>query len=276
MNIHWVLRSAILITICLILVSGNVMAIRPTSALYDKTGLTTTIDATCYGTLLVEHDMEWEQTNTGDGNIKNNTLVGEEARADLTYRENTLAVSGTSKYTKEYSMNGANVSDGRDNLGVRHTINYQADKSQNGLMLWDEQGTISAAGRASETLNGGKCVFANSADDGAAGFVGYVSAGSTMNVEEVAAATSLGSRAISGDSKVPVNLRYSFDAQGLDTDSKDKLATGSASINMDTSFEVYDKTTVNSNTTTKIQDYQKTQARGLFDLAQSVGYTSTY
>jgi hypothetical protein len=86
----------------------------------------------------------------------------------------------------------------------------------------------------------------------------------------------MGGRSISDNSKVPVSLRYSFDAQGLDTDTKDKLGTGSAEIYMDTSFEVYDKLTEDSNTTTKIQDYQRTQARGLFDLAQTVGYTSTY
>lgn len=262
----------------MLLIPGLVAAIRPTSALYDKTGLSTTIDATCIGTLLVQHNMEWEQTNVPQGNLKNNQLVDNEVRTDTTYRENTMAAAGSTKYTKEYTMDGTNATAGNDNLNVRHTVNYQADESQNGLMLWDEQGTISQYGRGNASDNGTvKCVFAGSnANGGSAGFAGTVSAGSLMNVEEVAAVTQMGGRSITKDSKIPVSLKYSFDAQGLDTDTKDKLATGSASVYQDTNFEIYDKTQVNSNTTTKIQDSQNTQARGLFDLAQTVGYTSTY
>jgi hypothetical protein len=270
-------RFFALLMVGLLLLPGFVAAIRPTSALYDQTGITSTIDATCIGTLMVQHNMEWEQTNTPEGNINSATLQGNEVRTDTTYRENTMAVAGTTRYTKEYSMDGSNASAGSDNLGVRHTVNYQADETQNGLMLWDEQATISQYGRGNSTDSGTlKCVFATGGESGAAGFGGFVSAGSLMNVEEVAAVTQMGGRSISDNSKVPVSLRYSFDAQGLDTDTKDKLGTGSAEIYMDTSFEVYDKLTEDSNTTTKIQDYQRTQARGLFDLAQTVGYTSTY
>jgi len=263
--------------VSLLLLPGFSVAIRPTSALYDETGITSTIDATCIGTMMVQHEMEWEQTNTPEGNVKSSTLQSNEVRTDITYREDTMAVAGSTRYTKEYSMDGSNASAGMDNLAARHTVNYQADESQNGLMLWDEQGTISQYGRANSTENGVmKCVFASGGDTGVAGFGGSVSAGSLMNVEEVAAVTQMGGRSISDNSKVPVSLRYSFDAQGLDTDTKDKLATGSAEVGMTTNFETYDKETVNSNTTTKIYDDQRTQMRGLFDLAQSVGYSSTY
>jgi hypothetical protein len=147
-------------------------------------------------------------------------------------------------------------------------------------MLWDESGTISQWGRGTTNDTTMRCVFAQGGDSGAAGFGGFVQAGSLMDVEEVAAVTQMGGRMISDNSKVPVSLRYSFDAQGLDTDSKDKLATGAATVYQNTHFETYDKTNNHdmggSNTTTMIQDYQSTQARGLFDLAQTVGYTSTY
>lgn len=266
----------VLLMVCLLVLPGYVAAIRPTSALYDKTGLTTTIDATCIGTLIVEHDMEWEQTNTPDGNLNSATLHGDEVRTDTTYRESTMAVAGSTRYTKDYSMDGSNASQGQDNLEVRHTVNYQADESQNGKMLWDEQGTIAQWGRGTTNETETKCVFATGGSTGAAGFGGYVSAGSLMDVEEVAAVTQMGGRMISGDSQVPVNLRYAFDAQGLDTDTKDKLATGSAQVYQNTHFEVYDKTTdLASNMTTNIDDRQSTQVRGLFDLAQTVGYTST-
>lgn len=261
----------------LILLPGTVAAIRPTSALYDKTGLDTTIDATCIGTLVVDHDMEWEQTSTPEGNLNSATLKGDEVRTDTTYREDTLAASGSTKYTKDFTMDGSNASAGNDNLGVRHTVNYQADNTQGGQMLWDEQGTITQYGRGTtNTSSSPKCVFASGGDTGAAGFGGYVSAGSLMDVQEVAAVTQMGGRMIASDSKTPVNLKYAFDAQGLDTDTKDKLATGSASVYQDTHFEAYDKKTVDSNMTTKIDDHQNTQARGLFDLAQTVGYTSTF
>lgn len=267
----------VLLMVVLLLLPGFVAAIRPTSALYDKTGLTTTIDATCIGTLMVDHDMEWEQTNTPNGNINSNTLQGDEVRTDTTYREDTMAVAGSTKYTKEFGMDGSNATAGSDNLAVRHMVNYQADQSQNGLMLWDEQGTITQHGRGTTNSTAPlKCVFASGGETGAGGFAGSVSAGSLMNVEEVAAVTQLGGTSIAENSKIPVSLRYNFDAQGLDTDTKDKLASGSASVYQTTDFETYDKTTVASNTTTKIRDEQNTQVRGLFDLAQTVGYSSTY
>lgn len=262
--------------ICLLFTPMWASAVRPTSALYDETGITTTIDATCIGSLLVNHDMEWQQSNSVNGNVKNNTLANDETRAIFTYRENTLAASGSARYTKEYSMDGSNVSEGRDNLNARHTINYQSDPTQSGAMLWDEEGTISLAGHAINSLDTGRCVFATNGANAGAGFIGSVDAGSMMNVEEVAAVTQLGARAISPSSTVPVSLRYSFDAQGLDTDNKDRLATGSAEVTMNTNFEVFDTKARDSNTTTMIKDRQRTVARGLFDLAQTVGYASTY
>lgn len=270
-------RVAVLLILGMFLLPGFASAIRPTNALYDKTGVTTTIDATCIGTLMVNHDMEWEQGNSPQGNLNNNSLVGDEVRTDITYREDTMAVAGSTKYTKEYSMDGSNASAGSDNLEVRHTVNYQADQSQNGLMLWDEQGTISQNGRGTTNETSAlRCVFASGGESGAAGFSGFVSAGSLMNVEEVAAVTQMGGRSIAENSKIPVSLRYNFDAQGLDTDTKDNLGTGSAMVYQDTSFEVYNKDSTSSNTTTRIRDSQETQVRGLFDLAQQVGYTSTY
>lgn len=259
----------------LFILPGFVSAIRPTSALYDQTGLTTTIDATCIGTLVVDHDMEWEQTNVPYGNLNSATLQGDEVRTDTTYRENTLAAYGTTRYTKDFSMDGSNATQGTDNLGVRHTINYLANESEGGQMLYDEQGTITQYGMGTTNDTEIKCVFA-SGTSGAGGFGGYVSAGSLMDVKEVAAVTQMGGRMISADAKTPVNLRYAFDAQGLDTDTKDKLATGSASVYQTTNFETYGTDSSSSNTTTKIYDQQNTQARGLFDLAQTVGYTSTF
>jgi hypothetical protein len=268
-------RFLVLLMIGLFILPGFVSAIRPTSALYDQTGLTTTIDATCIGTLVVDHDMDWGQTNTPDGDIHSATLRGDEVRTDTTYRENTLAASGTTKYTKDFSMDGSNATQGTDNLGVRHTINYLANESEGGQMLYDEQGTITQYGRGTPNNTEIKCVFA-SGSGGAAGFGGYVSAGSLMDVKEVAAVTQMGGRMISADAKTPTNLRYAFDAQGVDSDTKDKLATGSASVYQNTNFETYGKDPSSTNTTTKIDDRQNTQARGLFDLAQTVGYTSTY
>ncbi|MFH0966995.1 MAG: hypothetical protein V1862_04845 [Methanobacteriota archaeon] len=272
-KLRWML---VLIMVVLLLLPGFGAAIRPTSALYDKTGLTTTIDATCIGTLMVDHDMEWQQGNSPNGDLKDNTLQGDEVRTDITYHEDTMAVAGSTKYSKEYSMDGSNATAGTDNLGVRHMVNYEADESQNGLMLWDESGTISQYGTGTNNETAPlKCVFASNGETGAGAFAGSVSAGSLMNVEEVALVTQMGGSSIADNAKVPVSLRYNFDAQGLDTDTKDKLASGSASVYTNTGFETYNKNPEDANTTTMIRDHQNTQVRGLFDLAQTVGYTST-
>jgi hypothetical protein len=100
-----------------------------------------------------------------------------------------------------------------------------------------------------------------------------------MDVKEVAAVTTVGGRAISESSSVPVNLRYGFDAQGLGTDGNNTLAKGSAEVYMRTDFKVYDnvynQTVTGGNQTTRITDRQRTVASGLFDLAQTHEFSST-
>ena len=277
MNACKLRRVSTLLIIILVLTTGWASAVRPTSALYDQTGITTTIDATCIGTLLVNHDMEWQQTNLPGGDLANNTLSPDETRAIFTYRENTLAATGTTKYTKEFNMDGSNVSEGRDNLYARHTVNYQADQSQSGTMLWDEEATITSLGAATSGADVGRCVFASGSSSNGAGFKGTVAAGSAMNVQEVAAVTTVGGRAISESSTVPVNLRYGFDAQGLGTNANNTLAVGAAEVFMETEFETYDdiyEASGDGNITTKISARQRKVARGLFDLAQTHDYSS--
>jgi len=272
-------QVSVLLIIILVLATGWASAVRPTSALFDNTGITTTIDATCIGTLLVNHDMEWQQTNLAGADLANNTLTEGETRAIFTYRENTLAARGTTKYTKEYNMDGSNVSEGRDNLYARHMVNYEANLENSGSMLWDEQATITSLGAATTGADVGRCVFASGSSSNGAGFYGTVSAGSGMDVKEVAAVTTVGGRAISGSPGVPVNLRYGFDAQGLGTDGNNTLAVGSAWVEMNTDFVIYDdvyKTNQSSaNQTTRITDRQRTVASGLFDLAQTHEFSST-
>lgn len=267
-----------MLIIILFLVVGWASAIRPTSALYDQTGISTTIDATCIGTLIVDHDMEWHQTDTPGANLMNNSLTKGETRAIFTYTEDTLGADGETRYTKEYNMDGSNVSQGRDNLDVRHTVNYQTTES--GSLLWDEEGTIKVDGASSNSTNVGRCVFAGGTADGSEAFSGIVEAGSRMNVQEVAAVTELNGRAISESSTVPVNLRYGFDAQGLETDKNNTLAQGSAEVFMNTNFVTGDPSSSEdcstpTNVTTSIKDRQRTVASGLFDLAQTHEYTST-
>ena len=279
MNVCELRRVLYVLVIVLVFVTGWASAMRPTSALYDQTGISTTIDATCIGTLIVDHDMEWQQTNTPGANLLNNTLTDGETRAIFTYSEDTMGADGTTRYTKEYNMDGSNVSDGRDNLDVRHTVNFQTTES--GSLLWDEVGTITVDGASSNSTNIGRCVFAGGGSDGSAAFSGTVQAGSMMNVQEVAAVTQLSGRAISESSTVPVNLRYGFDAQGLGTDANNTLAKGSAEVFMNTRLITGDPSTAEdcstpTNVTTMITDRQRTVASGLFDLAQTHEFLSTY
>lgn len=274
MSIGYLGRLFVVITISLILISGWASAVRPTSAQFDKSGLTTTIDATCIGTTLVQHDLDWEQNNIPEGNLGSAKLVTGETRADFTYTESTLATAGTTKYTKEYNMDGTNVTDGRDNLNVAHGITYQADQTQGGRMLYGEQGTLQLYGSNSTSTSTTRCTFAAGSNGAGAGYRAVTSAGSSMDVSEVAAVTTLGARGISANEQVPVNLRYSFDATGVQPNSTDhKYAVGAAEVKGSTGVEVSD--TTNTNLTTKIIDDQRTVQRGLFDLAQTMGYKST-
>ncbi|NLV26480.1 MAG: hypothetical protein GXY48_04855 [Methanomicrobiales archaeon] len=272
-------RVSCVILVILVLCVGWVTAIRPTSALYDQTGIYTTIDATCIGTFIVDHDMEWHQSSSHGSNLLNKTLTDGETRAIFTYTEDTLGADGETRYTKDFTMDGSNVSQGRDNLDARHTVNFKTEES--GALLWDEQATITVDGASSEGTDIGRCVFAGGTADGSAAFSGTVEAGSRMNVQEVAAVTQVNGRAISESSTVPVNLRYGFDAQGLGTTDDNTLAKGSAEVFMNTNFVTGDPATAEdcstpTNVTTIINDRQRTMASGLFDLAQTHEYISTY
>lgn len=272
-------RISLTLIIVLLMITGWASAIRPTSALYDQTGISTTIDATCIGTFIVDHDMEWHQSSNEGSNLLDHNLTDGETRAIFTYTEDTLGADGQTLYTKDYSMDGSNVSQGRDNLNVRHTVNFETDNS--GSLIWDEQGTITVDGASSNSTDVGRCVFAGGTNAGSAAFSGTVDAGSRMNVREVAAVTELSGRAISESSTVPVNLRYGFDAQGLGTDANNTLAVGSAEVFMNTNFVTGDPASTEdcstpTNVTTMIKDRQRTVASGLFDLAQTHEYTSTY
>jgi hypothetical protein len=273
MRIAYIGRKVILLAICLMLLSGAASAVRSTSAQFDKTGLTTMIDAKCIGTTIVQHDMDWEQNNIAGGNLANATLAAGETRADFTYRENTLATAGTTRYTKDFNMDGSNVSNGQDNLDVAHSITYQGDPAQSGKMLYDEQGTVQVYGSAKNSTSTTQCTFAAGGSAGQAGYRAVTTAGSTMDVSEVAAVTTMGARAISGDEQTPVNLRYGFDAAGIQNSTNNGYANGSAEVYGSTSVEVSD--TQNTNLTTRIDDRQRTVQRGLFDLAQTMGYKST-
>ncbi|MDD1724470.1 MAG: hypothetical protein LUQ07_05010 [Methanospirillum sp.] len=261
-----------------VLITGYASAIRPTSALYDQTGISTTIDATSIGTFLVDHDMGWQQTDTAGADLANTSLTEGETRAIFTYRENTLGADGNTRYTKDYDMDGSNVSAGRDNLEVIHTVNFNQTPGKDGQLWFDEEGTISVSGAASNSTDT-RCVFASSGS-GQGAFQGTVTAGSVMNVDEVAAVTQLDGRAISGDSSVPVNLRYGFDAEGSNADTNDTLASGSAAVFMNTDFVTGDPVCSEdccneTNVSTRIYDNQRTVASGLFGLAQTHEYTSS-
>lgn len=254
--------------VIMIMMAGWASATSPTSALYDQTGISTTIDATCIGTFIVNHDMEWGQTNNPNASLLNTALTPDEKRAIFAYRENTLGADGTTRYNKQYNMDGSNVSDGRENLQASHVVNYQTNDS--GRLWFDEEGTVTVAGTAG-SADPNKCVFATGSG-GSAGYDATVSAGSVMNVEEVSAVTEIGARAISESSSVPVNLRYGFDAQGIGTNADNNLAKGSAEVHMTTNAVTGD--TGDQNVTTKIYDRQRTAANGLFELAQNHGYNS--
>ena len=256
----------------LVLVVGTVDAIRPTSAQYDQSGISTTIEATCIGTFIVDHTMEWGQTGGSDyNNITSPSGIGE-VRSTIGYHEDTVATDGMTHYVKDFSMDGSNVTAGLDNLDADHQIQFESLEGVNGRMLYDEIVGLETYGQPDAAMQQG-CVF-NEAGAGAAGFHAVITAGSSMNVEEVAATMSAGVAGISASNEMPVNVRYSFDAAGMGTDTKDDLATGAAQVFMNVDAHV--GTPTGTNVTTDIHSADRTMAGGLFDLAEQVGYTSTW
>ena len=267
----------LILVACLLCLTCNVTAVRPSQANYGDNVVRSTVDAFCIGTFMVDHEMQWGQTSDPNGSLNSNPLKFGESRTDYTYRENTLGFEGTVDYVKDFSMNGGNVLAGLDNLNINHLIDFEGDPTKSGLLHFEEQATMSVAGAAGDAAASPVCIFAaGGAGEGA--FKGTVTVGSQMDVREVSSRMSIGSTGISSNSDTPVNLRYTFDATGLATDPKDNLATGSARTYSNVDMHVYDNTyDLNGtapNLTGHFQDRQQQSVHGLFDLATTFEYTN--
>ncbi len=278
MGLNKVIKSRIyglclLLIVIMLIVPGLTTAIRPTSATYDKSGVVSTIDATCIGTFMVDHDMSWEQGSLSESNLNQLPMLDGEKRSTTTYREGTSAIDGSTTYRKDFSMDGSNASVAADNLEAMHVMNYQADTAENGRLIYEEQSTIQSDGSGTTSTTEPRCVFASGSDKEAGGYSSLVSTEGLMDVQEVAAVTTVGGRSISATDDVPVSLRYGFDAKGLST-SEDGLAVGQAGVKSSVHTVAGDVS--NTNISTDYWDRQSSSASGLFDLAQTVGFTSTY
>jgi len=271
----------------MLLLACHAAAVRPTPANYGNNIVTSTVDAFCIGTFTVGHEMQWKQTSDDRG-FGNNPIALGESQVDYTYRENTVGYQGTATYLKDFSMNGGNVQQGLDNLNVNHIIDFQNDPDSygNGKLIFDEMARMDVYGAAGSDPNNPICIFAvGGAGDGS--YSGHVTVGSSMRVEEVSARMSIGSSSISDHSRTPVNLRYTFDAEGLAT-SEVGLAVGSARVFSEVDMHVnnsYHEGTSDPadpdnphspapGQTGHFQDRQQVSMHGLFDLATSFEYTN--
>ena len=267
----------LLSVICMICLASPVIAVRPSQANYGDNIVTSTVDAFCIGTFSVDHEMQWGQVSDRNGSLGNTPLLYGESRTDYTYHERTLGYEGTATYIKDFSMDGGNVRQGIDNLNVNHIIDFEGDPGKNGILLFQEMARMDVAGAAGDPADSVQCIF-SAGNNGDGAFKGYVTVGSQMNVQEVSARTSIGSSGISDDMNNPVNLRYAFDAEGLQTDPKDNLATGSArvysQVDMHTYDDTYDLNYTKPNVTGHFQDRQEQSVHGLFDLATTFQYTN--
>ena len=224
-------QITIIMVACMFLIACQAAAVRPSQAKYDNGMITSTIDAFCIGTFTIDHEMQWTQTSDDRGlSFSNNPIAPGETRVDYTYRENTLGYDGTATYLKDFSMNGENTQAGLDNLNINHIIEFENNPNSNGVLRFEEMARLDIAGAAGADANNPICIFAAPSGSADGSFKGSVTVGSLMNVREVSAMMGIGSSAISDDPNAPVNLRYSFDAEGLATDPKDNLAVGSATV----------------------------------------------
>jgi hypothetical protein len=275
----------------MLLLVGHAVAIRPTPANYSNNLITSTVDAFCIGTYTVNHEMVWKQTSDDRG-FGNNPIAPGESQVDYAYRENTLGYEGTSTYIKDFSMNGGNVQQGMDNLNVNHIIDFENSPNKNGLLHFEEMARMDIYGAADSDQNGPICIFASGSSSGEGAYKGFVTVGSQMDVREVSARTSIGSSSISDNPNTPVNLRYTFDAEGLAT-SDVGHAVGTATVYSNVDMHIYNtyheicanaadptNTTGCENyngsaapgTTVHIQDRQDQTMRGIFDLSTTYMY----
>jgi hypothetical protein len=294
-------QLTIVLMACMLFLACHSAAVRPTPANYGNNIVTSTVDAFCIGTFTVDHEMQWSQTSDDRG-FGHNPIAFGESQVDYTYREATVGYHGIATYLKDFGMNGGNAQAGLDNLNINHAIDFQRLDGTSGTLLFDEMARMDAYGapRADSTDNP-VCIFAApSGGPGNGSYKGHVTVGSQMNVQEVSARMSIGSAGISNNPNAPVNLRYTFDAEGLAT-SDVGHAVGAARVYSDVDMHVNNSYHANVDKDYQdclaeliheaecealhpgsrapgmngyFQDSQRQSMRGLFDLATTFEYTN--
>jgi len=286
-------KLTIVLVACMLFLACPAIAVRPTPANYGNNIVTSTVDAFCIGTFSVNHEMQWKQTSDDRGFGGPNPMAPGTSQVDYTYRENTLGYEGTATYLKDFSMNGGNVQQGLDNLNINHIIDFENSPNKNGVLLFEEMARMDLYGAAGSDVNNPICTFASPGGSGDGSYRGSVTVGSQMNVREVSARMSIGSSAISNNPNAPVNLRYTFDAEGLAT-GETGHAVGSATVysivdmHINNSYHEDAKACLDPNgdpipdcdykgspapgMTGHFQDRQTQSMTGIFDLATTFGY----
>lgn len=246
----------------------GVAAVRPVPGSAEHSTISSLTDGYCEGTTIVNTALSYGTTN---GNLADGpALATGEVQGTIGYRQNMLAVNGTTDYVRSLQLNSNNASIGNRNLEVQNAISYVSNGT--GSLTYDEAVGLAAYGN-STTDNSISCPFGpNPAEIPA--YSAQVVAGSTMiGVREVALNTEAGAVSTAGSIDVPVSVNYNFDATGVPGVGNDTLAEGTATVYMTASV-----LGGNGNGTavgTEISYNDVTSVNGLFDLAKQMGYSST-
>jgi hypothetical protein len=265
-----VVRLGMMIISALLILSmaWGVMAVRPVPGGAEHSGISSVTDGYCDGTTIVNTALSYAGTN---GNLSDGPALDTgELQATIGYRQNMLAVNGTTDYVRSLQLNTNNATVGNRNLEVQNAISYVSEGS--GSMTYDEAVALAAYGN-STTDSSISCPFGPNPAEVPA-YAAQVVAGSNMiGVKEVALNTESGAVSTAASLDVPVSVNYNFDATGVPGVGNDTLAEGTATVYMTASVMGG-----NGNGTalgTEVNYNDVTTVSGLFDLAKQMGYSST-
>jgi len=240
-----VTRICILAAAIALAFAGCAAADIPVNATPETAGITVTTNIQCQGTVLASDSLTMQQSSDAldapplkSAIGSDGTLTGSDGEVQYTagYDENTMAVEGTTSYTKTTAIDTANQIADKNNIETNKIVTFIAS-DELGRMTSSEDILVDGAGASTASGDKMLCPFGTQASGTFPPFCNIIESGSSVDVSLGSLSTSASERFISATADVPVAQAYSISLKGITTSNGTVDAIGSASAFMKAHFQ---------------------------------------
>lgn len=261
----FLLRVPILYLILILLLTwgGSVMADNLPGQTPETQGITTTTVVECVGTVTNNVDLVW---TTSSGPIDNIPAIGG-SQVTVGYTESTVAVDGFIRYVKDFSVDTADKTVIGSNLKTNRQIQY-ISAGNGGRMTSTETFLLDSMGTYTPGEDAMLCPFGATDGGGVPAFCNIVTAGSSLDVDQVSVVTEGSVRAITANADTPAGLTYNIRAQGIPA--PDGLGYASGSISAFVRAHIQEGRGTGTDKAADLQYQEVTTANGMISLFEKI------